>query len=64
MAVDPHQRGREGTRRTSGNSGWLTTDLAVGGSNPSRRAKHAGQGLLSKESSVGRHLAVLVLDCY
>ena len=30
------------------------TDLAVGGSNPSRRAKRAGQRLSSKRSCVGR----------
>jgi len=38
MAVDQGQRGREGIRRTGGDGWWLTTDLAVGGSNPSRRA--------------------------
>jgi hypothetical protein len=38
MAVDQDRWGREGTRRTGGDGWWLTTDLAVGGSNPSRRA--------------------------
>ena len=39
------------------------TDLAVGGSNPSRRAKRAGQGLSSKRSSMDGYLAVSVLAC-
>src|SRR4029453_7202866 len=39
------------------------TDLAVGGSNPSRRAKRAGQRLSSKASSEHRILAMSVLAC-
>jgi hypothetical protein len=43
-AVEQDQRGCDGIRRTGGDGWWLTTDLAVGGSNPSRRAtKPAGQ---------------------
>jgi hypothetical protein len=38
MAIDQDKRGREGSRRSGRAGWWLTTDLAVGGSNPSRRA--------------------------
>jgi len=38
IGVDQEKRGREGSRRTGGDGRCMTTDLAVGGSNPSRRA--------------------------
>jgi hypothetical protein len=54
-AVDQEQRGSEGTRRTGGDGCWLTTDLAVGGSNPSRRAtKPAGQRPVIARRADGR----------
>jgi hypothetical protein len=40
MAVDQDHRGREGSRRTVGDSGWLTTDLAPRLWQPSPAARH------------------------
>src|SRR5215218_4300148 len=49
MAVDQYQRVQEGMGRTAGDGWWLTTDLAVGGSNPSRRANVWVKGIEPEE---------------
>jgi hypothetical protein len=50
MAAEQDKRIRQGITRTGGDAQYKTTDLAVGGSNPSRRA-NARSGPSSKRSS-------------
>jgi hypothetical protein len=50
MAIDQEKRGREGIRKTDPSGQCKTTDLAVGGSNPSRRAKSAAQTYQAREA--------------
>ena len=46
----PHLTGLDPTGADQSDGEHLSTDLAVGGSSPSRRAKHAAQRLSSKRS--------------
>jgi|SRR5215207_3171613 hypothetical protein len=55
MAAEQDKRIRQGITRTGGDAQYKTTDLAVGGSNPSRRAKRAGQTDVDRSPGCGSY---------